>query len=140
MEAYTGAATLASPVGRRLLLALVVAAALAVPGRAGATIPLTPCGKTTQGLECGTVQVPLDRTGRIPGTIALHVEVLPAEGTARGVMFLIAGGPGQGSAKAYNLGSKDNADFMRAMLPGYTLVAFDNRGTGSSGLIDCPGL
>ena len=55
-------------------------------------------------------------------------------------LFLIAGGPGQGSAKAYDLGSKDNADFMRAMLPGYTLVAFDNRGTGSSGLIDCPAL
>jgi len=84
--------------------------------------------------------VPLDRTSHVPGTIALHVEVLPAEGTACGVMFLIAGGPGQGSAKAYDLGSKDNSDFMRAMLPGYTLVAFDNRGTGSSGLIDCPAL
>src|SRR5438128_757840 len=135
MEAYTGAATLASLVGRRLLLALPVAAAFAMAGQAGATIPLTSCGRTTPGLECGTVQVPLDRSGRVPGTIGLHVEVLPAEGTVRGVMFLIAGGPGQGSAKAYDLGSKDNSDFMRAMLPGYTLVAFDNRGTGSSGLI-----
>lgn len=26
------------------------------------------------------------------------------------------------------------------MFPGYTLVAFDNRGTGKSGLINCPGL
>jgi len=26
------------------------------------------------------------------------------------------------------------------MFPGYTLVAFDNRGTGQSGLINCPGL
>jgi len=84
--------------------------------------------------------VPLDRTGVMPGTISLHVEVLPATGIPRGVMFLIAGGPGQGSGKAFNLGSSDSADFMRAMLPGYTLVAFDNRGTGASGLLNCPAL
>src|SRR2546430_8578860 len=54
MEAYTGADTLASLVGRRLLLALFVAAALAMPGQAGATIPLASCGRTTQGLECRT--------------------------------------------------------------------------------------
>jgi pimeloyl-ACP methyl ester carboxylesterase len=76
----------------------------------------------------------------MPGTLSLHVEVLPAEGSARGVMFLVAGGPGQGSANAYDLGSRENAAFMRAMLPGYSLVAFDNRGTGRSGLIDCPAL
>src|SRR5919201_2231479 len=139
-EAYTRTGTLACLVGRRLLLVLAVTAALVVPTGAHAAIPLTPCGKTTRSLECGTVQVPLDRSGRVPGTISLHVEVLPAEGTARGVMFLIAGGPGQGSAKAYNLGARDNADFMQAMLPGYTLVAFDNRGTGDSGVIDCPAL
>jgi pimeloyl-ACP methyl ester carboxylesterase len=126
-------------VGRRLFLVLVVAGLLAAPGHADAAIPLTPCGET-QGLQCGVVQVPLDRSGRTPGTISLHVEVLPADGLARGVMFLVAGGPGQGSANAYNLGSRDQAEFMRAMMPGYTLVAFDNRGTGKSGLIDCPGL
>src|ERR671933_1293379 len=27
---------------------------------------------------------------------------------------------------------------MQAVLPGYTLVAFDNRGTGKSNLINCP--
>jgi pimeloyl-ACP methyl ester carboxylesterase len=112
---------------------------LTAPGEANAAIPLSPCGQTP-GLQCGQVQVSLDRSGRVGGTITLHVEVLPAEGLSRGVMFLVAGGPGQGSAGAYNLGSKDNADFMRAMLPGYTLVAFDNRGTGRSGLINCPAL
>jgi pimeloyl-ACP methyl ester carboxylesterase len=55
-------------------------------------------------------------------------------------MFLIAGGPGQGSAHAFDLGSNSNRDLMRAMFPGYTLVAFDNRGTGDSGVIRCPGL
>ena len=119
--------------GRRFLLGLVLAAALAAPGTAHAAIPLTPCPDTTNGLQCGTVAVPLDRTGVVPGTIGLHVEVLPATGLPRGTMFLIAGGPGQGSAHVYGLGSTDTAEFMRAMLPGYTLVAFDNRGTGDSG-------
>jgi pimeloyl-ACP methyl ester carboxylesterase len=55
-------------------------------------------------------------------------------------MFLVAGGPGQGSAGAFDLGEPENAEYMRQLLPGYTLVAFDNRGTGRSGLISCPGL
>jgi len=126
-------------VGRRLLLVLALAAAvLAGAGQARAAIKLTPC--RTGGVECGTVDVPLDRTGAVPGTIPLHVEVLPANGTVRGVMFLVAGGPGQGSAEAFDLSPGLNRDVMRFMLPGYTLVAFDNRGTGQSNLIDCPRL
>src|SRR5204863_4987527 len=81
-----------------------------------------------------------DRTGATGGTINLHVEVLPAAGTARGVMFLIAGGPGQGSAGSFDLGPGFSRQLMQYMFPGYTLVAFDNRGTGQSGLIDCPPL
>jgi pimeloyl-ACP methyl ester carboxylesterase len=85
--------------------------------------------------------VPVDRTGGIGGTVSLHVEVLPpTTSPPRGAMFLIAGGPGQGSARSFNLRSRSSADFMRSMLPGYTLVAVDNRGTGASGLINCPGI
>ena len=140
MEAYTGSANLPCLVGRRLLLGLVLAATLVAPGRASAAIGLSPCPDATNGVECGTVNVPLDRTGSMPGTIPLHVEVLPATGLPRGTMFLIAGGPGQGSASAYGLGSANGATDMQNMFPGYTLVAFDNRGTGKSGLINCPGL
>jgi pimeloyl-ACP methyl ester carboxylesterase len=116
-------------------LAFVVV--LAAPGQAGAAISLSPCPEATNGLQCGTVVVPLDRSGGMPGTISLHVEVLPPAGLPRGTMFLIAGGPGQGSAGAYGLSS---AAELQNMFPGYTLVAFDNRGTGKSGLIDCPAL
>jgi pimeloyl-ACP methyl ester carboxylesterase len=126
-------------VGRRLFLALSVGVVLFVPGRADAAIPLTPCPEAAQ-VQCGRVDVPLDRSGRVPGTISLHVEVLPAQGPPRGVMFLIAGGPGQGSAGAFSLGSQTNVEGLRYMMPGYTFVAFDNRGTGKSGLIDCPAL
>jgi pimeloyl-ACP methyl ester carboxylesterase len=97
------------------------------------------CGETP-GLTCLEVPVPLDRTGATPGTIPLHAEVLPAEGVQRGVMFLIAGGPGQGSATVFGLGTPQTAAIFRFLFPGYTLVAYDGRGTGNSGLLDCPAL
>jgi pimeloyl-ACP methyl ester carboxylesterase len=91
------------------------------------------------GLTCTTVSVPLDRSGRVPGSVALHVEVLPTDRMPpRGTIFLVAGGPGQGSAQSFDLGDTTSAKFFRALFPGYTLVAFDNRGTGSSGLLVCP--
>jgi pimeloyl-ACP methyl ester carboxylesterase len=125
-------------VGRRFLLPLVVAAFFCTASGAHAAVPLTPCG--ARGLVCGTVVVPLDRSGSVPGTISLHVEELPAAGTPRGVMFLVAGGPGQGSAKSFDLRSASNAQQFQAVFPNYTLVAFDNRGTGASGLINCPAI
>ncbi len=97
------------------------------------------CG-TTPGLVCTQIDVPLDRTGSRPGTISLHVETLPTVGPSKGVMFLIAGGPGQGSAGAFDLGTPDSAAFNRFLFPGYTLVAYDDRGTGSSGVLRCPAL
>lgn len=99
----------------------------------------TLCGQVPQ-LVCQTVTVPLDRTGAVPGTIALHVEELPAAGTPRGVIFLIAGGPGQGSARTFALGNPTADALYNYLFPGYTLVAYDDRGTGSSGLLDCPPL
>jgi pimeloyl-ACP methyl ester carboxylesterase len=107
--------------------------------RASAASPPSPCGETP-GLLCSEIDVPLDRTGLTPGTITLHVELLPAEGVPRGVMFLIAGGPGQGSAHVFSLGAQAAVASYRFLFPGYTLVAYDDRGTGDSGLIDCPAL
>ena len=95
------------------------------------------CGGAT-GVICSQVAVPIDRTGRVPGTISLHVEVVPAAGTPRGAIFLIAGGPGQGSAHVFGLDDPTQVAIDRFLFPGYTLVAYDDRGTGESGLIDCP--
>jgi pimeloyl-ACP methyl ester carboxylesterase len=99
----------------------------------------TPCGKDTD-VVCTQVVVPLDRSGVVPGTVTLHVEVVPSQGVNRGVMFLIAGGPGQGSAHVYGLGTAANVSLYRYLFPGYTFVAYDDRGTGDSGLLDCPSL
>ena len=109
------------------------------PNAAAALATETPCGQTP-GLFCSQVDVPLDRTGVVPGTISIHVERLPALGVAKGVMFLIAGGPGQGSARSFDLGSPNSAALFRFVFPGYTLVAYDDRGTGASGLLRCPSL
>jgi len=100
---------------------------------------VAPCGKPT-GVLCTDVVVPLDRTGVVPGTVSLHVEILPATGTPRGTIFLIAGGPGQGSAYVFGLGDASAVQLYHFLFPGYTLVAYDDRGTGNSGLLDCPEL
>ena len=92
------------------------------------------------GLVCSVVDVPLDRSGGVPGTVPLHVEMLPSDGPARGTVFLVAGGPGQGSAATFDLGDPTQAAFFRFLFPGYTLVAYDDRGTGSSAPLDCPSL
>jgi pimeloyl-ACP methyl ester carboxylesterase len=89
---------------------------------------------------CSTVNVPLDRTGVVPGTIPLHVERVPASGTPRGVVFLVAGGPGQGSAHTFDLSDPEEASYFKFLFPGYTLVAYDDRGTGASNVLDCAAL
>ena len=38
----------------------------------------------------------------------------------------------------FDLGDKNSADLYRALFPGYRIVAFDNRGTGKSGLLAAP--
>ena len=99
----------------------------------------TPCGDVT-GVLCSEVVVPLDRQGVVPGSVTLKVEVVPTTGPSRGVVFLIAGGPGQGSAHVFGLDKAGNVSLYRYLFPGYTLVAYDDRGTGDSGLLDCPDL
>jgi pimeloyl-ACP methyl ester carboxylesterase len=107
-------------------------------GRAAAATAAT-CDAAS-GVTCSDVVVPLDRAGRVPGTITLHVESLPAEAAQRGVMMLVAGGPGQGSASVFNLSDKNSAELYHVLFPGYRIVAFDNRGTGKSGLLLCSAL
>jgi pimeloyl-ACP methyl ester carboxylesterase len=125
-------------VGRSLVLIASLAAALFAPSQARAAIPLVNCGAT--GVQCGTVAAPLDYSGRTPGTVPLHVEVLMPAIQPVGTMFLIAGGPGQGSAGSFQLALAAAVQQFQDAFPGYRLVAFDNRGTGKSGLIDCPAI
>ena len=76
----------------------------------------TPCG-TTVGLRCADLVVPLDWSGATPGTVTLKVQALPSVGPERGVIFLIAGGPGQGSASVFGLDDPGDGRVLRLPLP-----------------------
>src|SRR6266536_269832 len=119
---------------RRLLapfVALVACGAVA-PSSSAAGV-FQPC-RTKPYAECARVDVPLDRSGRVPGTIGLHVERLRARDKATGAVFALAGGPGQSSAPLLRDFSLDIPSALRTR----DLIAIDQRGTGGSGLLRCP--
>ena len=77
--------------------------------------------------------VPLDRTGKVPGTVKLSVAVERPRKGADGFLLALSGGPGQPSVAF--------ADSFRASLaPALAhrrLVLLDQRGTGASGALRC---
>jgi pimeloyl-ACP methyl ester carboxylesterase len=117
-----------------LLTVPLLAGTLGTPTDARAAGMLTPCPGSFV-VRCGTVSVALDRKGVLPGTISLHVEQLSATGSPRGVLFLLAGGPGQAATRVFDLATYGEG--LRSLVPGYTLVAFDPRGTGRSDALRC---
>jgi pimeloyl-ACP methyl ester carboxylesterase len=121
----------------RVLAAAAIAFAVVPVGSASATSPFTPCYRGAP-VDCAIVPVPLDRSGRVPGTVPLHVLRLkarkpPPPGAPRSAVVGLAGGPGQA---ALPLAS----DFYATIAPALKtrdLLVFDQRGTGFSGLIRC---
>src|SRR5262249_3885819 len=78
--------------------------------------------------------VPLDRQGRVPGTVTLHFAV-QAHGP-KPLLFALTGGPGQ-SAGA------DSTDFALGLAPAshyYPIVTLDPRGTRQPRTVNCPEL
>lgn len=79
---------------------------------------------------CAREQVPADPSGfsgAPRGEMTLFVRKFPAAETARGQVWLIAGGPGESGASFYKLLPQLNAAF-----PGMDLIMPDHRGTGYS--------
>jgi pimeloyl-ACP methyl ester carboxylesterase len=81
------------------------------------------------------VAVPLDRSGAVSGSVRLRVARFS---TPRGkpTLLYLSGGPGGAGVRefagvAFELGGLEHD---------YRLVSFDQRGTGSSGLIRCPAI
>jgi pimeloyl-ACP methyl ester carboxylesterase len=119
-----------------VLLALPVAAATVLATPASAAPRLTAC-KHPKGFACGSLLVPLDRAGNVPGAVRLHFAVQDsAKVRRRPLLIALTGGPGQ-SAISFAGSFRDS---LAPMLERYRLLVFDQRGTGTSGALRCPAL
>ena len=120
-------------------VAVTAAAALLVPGegrgRATELPHLTnvhPCWFT--GFTCGTLSVPLDHSGRVPGRLDLAVAVADSPPVPRQGFLLLVASPQPGVPVATQLAGK-----LAPVLRQYRLVLYDERGTGG-GALQCPQL
>ena len=112
--------------------AIALLAALALCDPAGAAQRWRSCPEAA-GPRCTTVRVPLDRSGGLPGSVGLHVARLSlARGGAPHLMYL-SGGPG--GAGVYEM--IDVLYELPRLASRYTVIGFDQRGTGASGLLRC---
>jgi pimeloyl-ACP methyl ester carboxylesterase len=118
---------------RVVLLALLLALVAAPAVRAAA--PWHRCGGLG-GVRCSTVGVPLDHSGAVPGRIGLRVAHLDMGGPASRPLIYLSGGPGDAGVQEL----LDVVFLAPALAREFDLYGFDQRGTGRSGLLRCPGL
>jgi pimeloyl-ACP methyl ester carboxylesterase len=112
---------------------LVVALVALAPASAGAAPTLSACSGQDE-FGCATLDVPLDRTGTTPGTVALHYAI-QRQGPKK-VLIALSGGPGQSAVSS----ASSFAISLDPALRRYRLAVLDQRGTGKSGVLSCPNL
>jgi pimeloyl-ACP methyl ester carboxylesterase len=109
----------------------------ALVAAAPASAQAPPALKTCRGqaeFGCATLTVPLDRTGATPGTVPLHYAV--QRHGPKPVLVALSGGPGQSSVAS----ASSFAISLGPALRRYRVAVLDQRGTGESGVLDCPNL
>jgi pimeloyl-ACP methyl ester carboxylesterase len=122
-----------SPLEVARALAVLVLGGLACATTAHAD---SPC---PDGVRCGTVTVPLDRTDPAAGTLDVAYALVPRTDTSRPALGTIApnpGGPGQSTIASAGL-------YVGALAPlreRRDLLLIDPRGTGRSGALSCSSL
>lgn len=139
-----------------VLASLLAIAFLSAPGACKKGPPLTATGSPDFGPSirlgrlilarcpavpayCGHLTRPLDPAGQVPGTIDIGFELYPRGNwpePSGGTIVAAEGGPGYattGSAYGY-------LALFRPLLQDHDLLLMDNRGTGLSQPVDCPGL
>jgi pimeloyl-ACP methyl ester carboxylesterase len=123
-----------------LLLAAVTVAGLAPMAAAQESddqlavgrLRLDPC-QDLDGAWCGKLPVPFDRADPAAGTIPVNFEWYPAANAPVGTIVAMEGGPGYPST-----GSRDYyLELFGGLQRSRNLLLVDNRGTGTSGLINC---
>lgn len=93
-----------------------------------------PCTFAEVAIDCATYDMPLDRSGVFPGATKVRAMRMAApEGPRMGTLFVIAGGPGQGSQAMMELMSSLFGGANR-----YDVIAIDQRGSGYSEPLNCP--
>jgi pimeloyl-ACP methyl ester carboxylesterase len=120
------------PVRRAAALALTVSFVTAAPS-AQAAVRTHRCAEDPAG-RCGTLRVPLDRSGQVKGTIPIKFAY---KGNLRGrtPILALSGGPGQAGVSLLS----DFADVLRPA-GRRAVVVLDQRGTGFSGVLRCRAL
>jgi pimeloyl-ACP methyl ester carboxylesterase len=114
---------------------LAVVCGLAAMSSDVAAAAMKPC--TAGDRQCVLLTVPLDRSGAVPGTVRLRVEIRRAERPERPPLFVFAGFPGESARGAVS----DAIDHeLREAVRARDLVAIELRGTGRSGELRCPQL
>src|SRR5438552_11325665 len=125
--------------GARLLMMLLVIAALAVAGPAAAHGPALHGAHAcpgANGFTCATLDVPLDHAHPGRGTLHLRVGMGNNVNAPHGVLLVLSGGPGQPGLPILH-GFVSRA--LAAEEGQYRIVVFDQRGTGA-GALDCKAL
>lgn len=117
------------PVRRAAALALAVSALVAAPS-AQAALRTHACVDDPNA-RCGTLRVPLDRSGQLKGVIPIRFAYLGNihKGTP---ILALSGGPGQAGVALLD-------DFHDSLRPAgkHATVVLDQRGTGYSGTLRC---
>jgi pimeloyl-ACP methyl ester carboxylesterase len=114
-------------VSRVSLLAALAAIAL---------LPAAPAAARScpASFACPALTVPLDHSGRVPGTLTIRYAVQRHQPSSLPVLVALSGGPGQSSVSAADSFAFSLAPALRR----YRLVVLDQRGTGQSGVLNCP--
>lgn len=93
----------------------------------------------TAGALCGSIPRPWDPAGREPGTVHVGFAFVPARDSAARVLGTVVpheGGPGYSTTAS----ASSYVRMYGALLDRRNLLLVDQRGTGRSEPIDCPGL
>lgn len=92
-----------------------------------------PTGPCDEGWTCTSLDVPLDRTVPERQTLHLAMTVETREDAPRGLLLVLAGGPGQ---PAVGLVPRIVPSLGPEVMDAYRVVLLDQRGTGA-GALDC---
>lgn len=125
------------------LLAACQASGADRPALERGAIAFSPCQLESPGLntrvaaQCGRLAVPEDPADPEGPTLELQVALIPAVSRRPepDPLFFLAGGPGQAAGEAYPAMAAAFAELHRER----DIVLVDQRGTGQSGRLHCPG-